>query len=210
MNKFEIIEVANWKRRRTFESYQQFDNKCFSMSFDIDGGELYRYAKAGGHSFFTLTLYALLKAANQVPQLRQRIIDSGHIAQYEHVAALTPIIGGDEQFVLGVVEYTDTFAEFAAATAALIDLVKTRPEDVPPCRRNDIIVASCIPWFSFTAISQANFSFNQSNPVIAWGKMKPDNQIPFACQFNHSLIDGLHIGRFVNALQEYCGNPGSL
>ncbi len=210
MNNCTIIEVENWTRREVFRGYQTFDNKMFCINFDSNIGNLYRLAKERKQSFFQLSLYAILKAANAVPQIRQRILNSDQVAEYEHIAVQTPIMTADELFISIILEYADTFAEFAESAIPLIEAAqKSRSTPAIP-GRPDIITASCVPWFSFTAITQANFSFNQSSPVLAWGKMKPDGCVPISVQFNHSLMDGLHVGRFIAALEENFTHPETL
>ena len=47
-------------------------------------------------------------------------------------------------------------------------------------------------------------------PRIAWGKYFEENgkiKLPLSVQVNHSMADGVHVGRYFNAIQEILDNP---
>ena len=73
MAHYRIIDTASWPRRDHFTFYRQFANPSFNLCVPIAAQRLYEYAKDRRVSFFQLALYALLRAANGVPQLRQRV-----------------------------------------------------------------------------------------------------------------------------------------
>ena len=73
MAHYRIIDTASWPRRDHFTFYRQFANPSFNLCVPIAAQRLYECAKDRRVSFFQLALYALLRAANGVPQLRQRV-----------------------------------------------------------------------------------------------------------------------------------------
>ena len=73
MARYRIIDTATWPRRDHFTFYRQFANPSFNLCVPIAAQRLYECAKDRRVSFFQLALYALLRAANGVPQLRQRV-----------------------------------------------------------------------------------------------------------------------------------------
>ena len=75
MARYRIIDTAAWPRRDHFTFYRQFANPSFNLCVPIEAQRLYECAKDRRVSFFQLALYALLRAANGVPQLRQRVRD---------------------------------------------------------------------------------------------------------------------------------------
>jgi len=67
------------------------------------------------------------------------------------------------------------------------------------------IFLSCLPWMRFTSLTNPNGGPNDCIPRISWGKL--DNQgsrwtIPVAVQVHHALVDGVHVGKFYEALAE--------
>ena len=73
--------------------------------------------------------------------------------------------------------------------------------------RTDLIYITCIPWVSFTNLSHT-ISFNKDDavPRLAWGKYFEEGDkilIPFSVQAHHSFVDGIHMGLYFDALQDY-------
>lgn len=66
---------------------------------------------------------------------------------------------------------------------------------------------SAIPWISFTHISHTDSGRSDNAvPLIDWGKYRErDGRVllPFSVQVHHSFVDALHVGQFVNRLQQY-------
>lgn len=73
--------------------------------------------------------------------------------------------------------------------------------------RFDLIYITCIPWVSFTNLSHTiSFNKDDSVPRLAWGKYFDENGkilMPFSVQAHHSFVDGIHMGKYFDALQEY-------
>ena len=48
------------------------------------------------------------------------------------------------------------------------------------------------------------------DPRIAFGRFVKENDrtlLPFSVEVHHALMDGLHVGRYVNRLQEVLSDP---
>ncbi|MGN2397020.1 CatA-like O-acetyltransferase, partial [Klebsiella quasipneumoniae] len=97
MARYRIIDTAAWPRRDHFTFYRQFANPSFNLCVPIEAQRLYECAKDRRVSFFQLALYALLRAANGVPQLRQRVRD-GEVIEYHSLAVMTPVMTVEEGF----------------------------------------------------------------------------------------------------------------
>lgn len=69
-----------------------------------------------------------------------------------------------------------------------------------------LIYFSCLPWVSLTALTnERDFDADDAIPRIAWGKYHCEGErdvLGLALEVNHRLIDVLHIGRFVQDLQQ--------
>ena len=70
----------------------------------------------------------------------------------------------------------------------------------------NLIHFSTIPWVNFSSLSHArSFTFPDSCPKITFGKMTEENgkkTMPMSVHVHHGLIDGYHVGQFVNLFQE--------
>lgn len=213
MNSMSVIDLETWKRRRHFEFYMGFDCAMFNITLAPGIRPLYDHAKLEGKSFFLLTLYAISKAVNAVPQFRQRQLDDGRIVEFHALDSMTPVIAPDEQFTQVMLPFSQSFSEFSQTAAPLIAAAKSGdiPQQSVTTPRLDFICASCLPWFSFVSISQAKLNFtHQAIPALAWGKMTDDFKVPLSIQLHHAFVDGLHVGRFYEELEESFMHPESL
>ena len=104
----------------------------------------------------------------------------------------------------------DTIEEYVALAT---DTVKNQKVYFTGPMANDIYQFSSFPWVSFTHISHTE-SGKKDNavPMIDWGKyFIRDNRVilPFSVQVHHSFVDGVHIGKLANALQNYLESWGT-
>lgn len=208
MNAYRIINQESWPRRELFDFYQKFDNPCFNVSVQIEAHELHACARDRTESFFLLALYAILRAANAVPQLKQRVIGD-NIVEFEQIAVMTPIMTEQEMFRQIWCEYAPDFSVFANESAPKVKSAKREAPSPMEEHGEDFLCASCLPWLHFSAVSQAECHFGQAVPILAWGMMK-NGAIPISCKFNHAFADGLHVSRFFAEIEKSFANPDSL
>jgi len=200
MNSYRVIDQGTWPRQKMFDFYRKFDRPVFNVSVALDAGGLYAESKRRGESFFLMTLYAILQSANEVPQIRQRYVN-GQVIEFEKIAVMTPIMTEQEMFCQIWCEYEPTYEAFKAKTAPKIEAAKHNQPAPMIEHGEDFFCASCVPWLHFTSITQADLSFSQTVPILAWGKMK-DNLIPISCKFSHCFMDGLHVSRFFDKVEQ--------
>ena len=208
MNAYRIIDKESWPRRELFDFYQKFDNPCFNVSVQVEAGDLYACARQRNASFFLLALYAILRAANAVPQLRQRVLGDA-IVEFERIAVMTPIMTEQQMFRQIWCEYSPDFSAFADEAAPKVASAKKGTPSPMKEHGEDFLCASCLPWLHFSAVSQAEYHFGQAIPILAWGKMK-NGLIPISCKFSHAFADGLHVSRFFADIELSFANPDTL
>ncbi len=70
---------------------------------------------------------------------------------------------------------------------------------------NDIFQFSPLPWVSYTHISHTiSGKKDNATPLFDWGKFfERDGKwiLPFSVQVHHSFVDGIHIGKLADSLQ---------
>ncbi len=204
------IDIATWARRSHFEYFSGYDCPMFSMAFPIEADRLYHYARSHGISFFAICLHAMMKATNSVPQLCQRV-ENNEVWQYDKTDALTPILAANGEFTHVVLPYHAQLETFLDTALPIIETAKAAPAqaNASNAQRQDLAVYSCIPWIPFTQVASAYSNFHQQfYPLIHWGKIQKDTSsrlsMPVSIQANHVLVDGVHIGKFYEALNQYC------
>ena len=88
MANYHVIDKQTWPRKDHFDFYRGFANPSFNLCVPVEAQRLYECAKDRGVSFFQLALFALVRAANEVP----------HIEAAKHTAPAPLIVNGENFF----------------------------------------------------------------------------------------------------------------
>ena len=156
--------------------------------------------------FYYAMTYATTYVANEIEEFRYRIRE-GQVVLHDSIhPSFTDISPGTELFKIVTLDLENTMEEFIASAKSKADNQK---EFFPSgaMDRDDLVYITCIPWISFTQlIHTIHFRKDDSAPRISWGKYFQSGDkmmMPLSVQVNHALADGLHVGNYVNKLQEY-------
>lgn len=202
-----LIDKSTWNRRVHFEFFSQFDDPSFEMTAKVNCTKAYLKSKELKQSFFLSYLYASMKAVNALKEFKVRIED-GELYEYKHIHAGPTIARPNGTFGFSHLPFYDTFEEFCSNANTIIDQVKKATDLNPSFNRNDVIHYSSIPWVDFTGIKHPVFNVkNQDSvPKISFGKMTKSNSeyyMSVSIQANHALIDGKHIGEYLDQFQYF-------
>jgi len=203
-----ILDIQQWNRKEHYEFFSQFEEPYFGLNFSIDCTIAYQKAKSRQISFFVYYLYQSLKACNDVDNFKYRIED-GQVFCYEQIHASATIGRPDTTFGFSFVPFSDSLEEFARHAAeeaeAIHNSTGLRLND--RTGRADAIHFSSIPWINFTGLTHArNYKYPDSVPKISFGKMhkKGDKLLMnSSVHVHHGLMDGYHVGLYVDAFQNY-------
>jgi chloramphenicol O-acetyltransferase type A len=205
------IDMENWPRREQFEVFNSFDYPHFSLSVNVDLTTFYQFVKQSGISFNVATVYTVARAANAIPEFRQRI-RMEKVIEHEIVHPSSTIMGKDDIFSFCSMEYFQDFPEFASRAAEKIARVKERPRLLEEDKeRDDLLFMTSIPWVSFTSFMHPlHLHPVDSVPRFAWGKFFDEGDLvnmPLSVQGHHAIMDGLHAARFYSEVQGYFQHP---
>ena len=158
-------------------------------------------------------MYAFLKAANEVPQFRHRLINE-RVYDMEELVATTAIMPPEDpnhQFATLICPYFSKFTEFHQEIKKRIENIQSSvvPKDDTQNSKG-LVCLNYVPWFTFTACENAKLKPHQSMPLMTWGKFKEINGkliIPYSIQVTHMFIDGYHVGQFTQKLDDFFAHP---
>ena len=155
-------------------------------------------------SFTLAMVYAVCKCANEVEALRYRFLD-GKVVLYDKIdTAFTYLNKETGLFKVVNVPFVDDLTEYVELASKTADEQK---EYFTGPLGNDVFQCSPMPWVTYTHISHTNSGKkDNATPLFDWGKYyEKDGRtiIPVSIQAHHSFVDGIHIGQFVDALQNY-------
>jgi chloramphenicol O-acetyltransferase type A len=202
--------MQRWSRSEHFKFYGAFNHPHFGMCANVDLKRLYPYIKQEGISFTASIVYLISRAANAIPEFRYRIRDE-KVVEHEVVHPSITVLTEGDLFSFCKIEYGENFLEFADRAKKEIAYVKEYPMLKDKPGEDDLMFMTAIPWVSFTSFMHPiNLHPADSVPRFAWGKFFPDGEslnMPLGVQAHHALMDGIHMGRFYEALQDFLDYP---
>ena len=200
-----IIDLETYPRRSHFEYFGAMAYPYVGLTANVDVTNLIRYAKEHGGSTFHAVLWAAIKAANEIPEMRQRIVDR-QIVEFDHCNAGYTVAREDHTFCNCDVETRMSLDNF------FVDARRRQEEAIqhagfvnPDEDEVGQIFTSCMPWVAFTQVVQPVPCPGDCNPRIVFGKYiqeKGKTLMPLHIQCNHALVDGYHISEFFRIFQQ--------
>ncbi len=199
------IDLNTWPRRQHLAFFNTFDFPHFNLRAPIDVSAFLPAVKRRGLSFGVATTYVLARAANAIPEFRQRL-RAGQVVEHDVVHPSIIVPAPDELFSFCAIPYSEDFSAFAASAAAAISRAQEQAGLEDPPGRDDLLFMTAIPWVAFTGLQHPiRIHAVDSVPRIAWGRCSTEGgrtKMPLAVQAHHGLVDGLHAGRYFARVQE--------
>ena len=204
------IDMETWSRRNHFRLFSSFNHPHFSMCVNVDVTSFYPFVKRNGYSLTVSMVYVISRASNAIPEFRQRI-RGDQVVEHEIVNPGFSILIDEDLFTFCNVEYVENFSEFARKAEKSISYVKAHPDLEGNPEKDDVLYMSPIPWVSFTSFNHPmQFHPADSIPRFAWGKYFQESdtlKMPLSVQGHHAVMDGIHMGRFYETVQDYLHHP---
>ena len=196
------VEMSREPRRDQFAYFQALANPYVGVTVQVDVMELTDWCRETGTSFFLAVLYAAVRAANGVPELRRRI-RGDQVVEYDRCPSSHTVALPDGTYCYCRLEADRPFGDFLSYAAAEQARVKEEPSLEDGEDGESLFFVSCVPWLSYTALTQPTPTPADSNPRITWGRwhrQEGRTLLPMTLLANHALVDGIHIARFYENL----------
>ena len=198
------INLETWNRKDHFLFFKQMEEPFYGITTTLDCTKGYEEAKQLGVSFFTYYLHKTLVAVNAVENFKYRI-ENDEVVLHETICASATIMREDKTFGFSYMDFAENLHEFAEIVTTEIDRIQHTTGIFTRTYPENIIHFSALPWIDFTSISHArSFTWPDSCPKISFGKMTDQNgkkSIPLSVHVHHGLVDGYHVGLFLEKLQ---------
>lgn len=202
-----LLDLDNWPRKEHFLYFKQMEEPFFGITTTIDCSKAYENAKQSGVSFFVYYLHKTVVAANAIEPFKYRI-SGDEIFVCDQINASATISRKDTTFGFSLMEYSPDLTVFSKKALKEIERIQnttglfTRNFD-----DDNLIHFSVVPWINFTSLSHArSHSFPDSCPKISFGKIMVDENgkrtMPMSVHVHHGLMDGFHVGQFVDFFQK--------
>jgi len=204
------IDIESWQRRDHFNLYKDWTYPHFSLTANVDLTAYYPYIKQHGISVNVAIIYVLARTANEIPEFRQRI-RGNDVVEHDLVHPSSTILTDDDLFSYCTFDFDPDFSVFAPRAVDTITYVRENRILEDELGRDDYLFMTAIPWVSFTHMMHPiDLKSVDSVPRIAWGKFFEDGErlkMPLGIQGHHSLMDGIHLGRYYEKVQDYLNQP---
>lgn len=201
-----VIDLTTWKRAGHYHFFHSMDYPQYNICMNLDITQFLKKTKERGLPFYYAMTYAAMKAVNRVEEFRYRI-HGEQVVLYDKIhPSFTDMTVGDELFKIVTVDLEPTMEEFVVVARRKADNQKDY-FPMSELSRDDLVYITCIPWVSFTHISHTiRLNRDDAVPRISWGKYFKEGDkvlLPFSVQVSHAFCDGMHVGKYVELLQEY-------
>lgn len=203
-NQYKIIDEKTWERAMHCMIFRNNVEPAFCLTFEADITHFLEKIKKQGYSFTLAFVYAVCRCANDIEAFRYRFLD-GKVVLFDKIdTAFTYLNKETELFQVINVPMQDTMEEYVKLA---VRIAQEQKEYFTGPLENDVFQCSPMPWVAYTHISHTN-SGKKDNamPLFDWGKYDEKAGrivMPVSVQAHHSFVDGIHIGKFVDLLQEY-------
>lgn len=204
------LDLETWPRRDLFEFFRGYQNPYFNICTQLDVTRLMAALRERPGVNVSLAYhYLALRMANEIEPFHYRL-EGDKIVIHEVINGGTTVLLPNETFNYAYFDYHQDFEKFMLAAAEAIRKVRAEGS-LKPSMRYDLIYFTTLPWISFTSFAHARTpGRGESIPRIAFGKFLKEGDVtrlPISVEVHHALMDGLHVGRFINLLEEALAKP---
>jgi chloramphenicol O-acetyltransferase type A len=199
------LDLITWNRKEHFLFFKKMEEPFYGITTTIDCTKAYAKAKELGVSFFSYYLHKTLSAVNAIENFRYRIIED-EVYVFDVIDASATIMREDTTFGFSYMPYAENPIDFAQIVQTEIERIQTTTGVFTREYPENLIHFSALPWINFSSLSHArSFSWPDSCPKISYGKLLDENgtkSMPISVHVHHGLVDGYHVGLFLDALQQ--------
>lgn len=205
MKNYKYLDMENYKRKAHFEYFAGLAYPYVGITANVDITELLFRIRNEKLPFFLTICYAVSRAANRVPEFRQRIVD-GKIVEFDRCRASITVALEDGTYCYCTLPDEMSFEEYLPYAAGKLEEAK-RVGTIEETEEDayDKFFISTLPWISYTSLIQPTPVPADSNPRITWGKYFSQGErimLPLSVLCHHGLVDGRHLARFYELLEE--------
>ena len=206
------LDLDAWPRRDAFDYFRSFDKPYFNICVRLDVARLKQAVADSRRGGLALAYHFIaLNLANALEPFRYRL-EGARVRIHPRVDGSTTVLRDDGSFGFADLPHHADFAGFAAAGAAAIAATRSgRPPFEPKPDDSARIHFTTLPWLHFTSFSHArNWGREDSVPKLAFGRIDDDGArawMPLSVEVHHALMDGLHVGQFVQGFEAALRDP---
>ena len=200
---YRMLDMAAYARLDEYNYFRTLAYPYVGVTAQVDITPLRARVRAEGLPFFLSLLYVTSRAANSIPEMRQRLRGDG-IAEYDLCPTSHTVSLGDGRYCYCMLRADRPFEVFLpAAMQAQEDAKRAASMTESAADAESLVFVSTMPGIAFTSLVQPTPFPADSNPRFMFGKfVEADGRVllPFSVQVNHALVGGQQLTAFFEAL----------
>ena len=200
---YRSIDLERWPRREHFAYFSAMADPYVGVTAEVDITEFLSACRRAELPFFLSFLYCAGRAANAVPQLRQRVWE-GRPVEFAACDTSHTVLRGDGTYSYCRLNCMRPFEEFLPTARRAQEEAKAHGDLDDGEDALSLLFISTLPWVDYTDLRQPVPTPADSNPRVTWGKYVTRGErttMPVTLLVNHALVDGAHMGQFFAALE---------
>lgn len=199
-----VIDKETWPRRAHYDFFAPMSHPFYSLTFPVDVTALRAKCKAEGLPFYPAMVFTVTRAMDEVEAFLYKDRDGVIVRHDRLVPSFTDLEPGSELFHIVTVETGDDLADFCRRAKAQSS-AQTEFITSGPWAEDELVYFTCLPWFPITALTnERDADPSDSIPRVSWGRWEEKDGrtiLSLSLELNHRLLDGVHVGRFYQALE---------
>lgn len=207
------INMETWKRKEHFQFFKNVAYPIYNICFDVDVTKLLQYTKESQLSFHLAMVFLTTSALNQIENFKYRLRGETVVLHEFLTPSFADLGKGDDLFKMVTVEMENTMKRFIEKAVYKSANQKDYFVVSDFANRDDFVFYSSLPWITFTSIDHTiNLKKEDAIPRVSWGKYYRHGEVvlmPFNIQVNHLFVDGVHLGKFKEILDDKLSHPNS-
>lgn len=221
MNPTRRVDPSQGPRAPAFAFYRDAAQPRWGLTTRVDVARLRACLPAWreavpGLTAFVAYHHALLRAVDEVPALRQRLTPDGGVLEWAHADASPTVLREDDSYALSRLVYAPLLRDFAPPALSAVNAARQVGADwgLRDGQGAATLHTTVLPLVAFSDFTHARRGgFDDATPALALGRFTPEGPhcwLPLNLSVHHALVDGLHVGRCIQALETLLAAPEAL
>ncbi len=197
------IDMTNYPRKQQYDYFNSMNYPYVGLTVNVDITNWLTQIREKRYPFFLSFLYAVTRAANAIPEFRQRIVD-GEIIEFEKCISSYTVALDNHSYCYAAVDCDMPFGEFLPYAIKIQEAAKQSASLDDGEDALSLFFISTVTNVTYTAIVQPVPQPADSNPRITWGRyftQEGKTLIPVSLLCNHALMDAYQMGLFYEHLE---------
>lgn len=195
------LDLSRWPRRTTWEFFRGFADPTFDLTVRVRAEGVRAAARARGVETFLALLHGLGSAVHAVEPFRMRLRGED-VVVHDQVHPGYVVLAEDGSIRYALAPHAADPGEFARGARAAAVAARQGPL-TPHHDRDDVFYVSSMPWLDLVGVRHARPAGPDVGiPRFTWGRLDEQERIALCVSVHHALIDGSHVGRLVEAMEQ--------